>query len=161
MLALGGTCAILLDRPLWAFVFAALYPSVHISFHLLPCIALFHALQRAIVPGGSRSFRTFAWTLGGALTGVVVNPFLPNDLHLWWVQNFRVLGMAWSGHEDLRLGLELLPRASDILLKDNLGVFIAIVVGAWLCAWGGRISSEARTLLVVSCGFLALSMLSY
>jgi asparagine N-glycosylation enzyme membrane subunit Stt3 len=38
-LSVAGTCAILLRREKWAFAFAAIYPHLHISFHLLPFVA--------------------------------------------------------------------------------------------------------------------------
>ncbi len=160
-LAIAGGAAIFLGRAGWAFALAALYPYVHISYHLLPSVALLHDLHRRAEPAGGRSFRITGWTCAGAAAGALLNPYLPNNLYLWWVQNLRVLGIAWSAPADLGLGLEIRPGGSDQLLKYNIGVFLLLAVAVYLLArCRRRASSESLSLLVISCGFLALSMMS-
>ena len=160
-LAVAGTGAILAGKRRWAFALAALYPHVHISYHLLPCIAVLHDLHRVPEPGRRRSFAVTGWTAAGALTGAVVTPYFPNNLYLWWVQNLRVLELAWSRPEGLGMGLEIRPGSSDQLLLYNLGVFLALAAAVYMIARRkSRASPEALTLLVVSCGFLGLSMMS-
>ncbi len=159
ILALAGTAAILQGRHRAAMAFAAVYPWAHISYHLLPCIALLHDLHRPR-DDGRRSFRMTAWTLGGLASGIVLNPFFPNNLRLWWVQNIGVLSSAWGAREKLRLGEELLPPLAGSFVWLNLGVFAAIVAALWLLARGTRASPEVATLLLVTSGFLALSFRS-
>jgi len=160
-LALAGTGAILLGNPRWAFALAAIYPNAHISFHLLPCVALLHDLVRPRQPDGVRSFRIARWTVGGAVAGALLSPYVPNNLVLWWVQNIRVLEMAWTGPADLRLGAEIHAGTSADLLKFNIGVFAALFAGVYLLARGRRKASpEATTLLLVSTGFFGLALLS-
>lgn len=160
-LAIGGAAAILSGRARWAFAAAAVYPHVHISWHLLPCIALLHDLQRPLAAGERRSFRISRWSAAGALAGVVITPYFPNNLRLWWVQNVRVLGLAWSSSDDLGMGLEIRSGLASQLLTYNLGVFLALALAVYLIARKpGKASPEALTLLVVSGGFLVLSMMS-
>lgn len=159
ILALAGTAAIFRGRYRAAAAFAAIYPWAHISYHLLPCIALLHDLHRPR-EGGRRSFRVTAWTLGGMASGIVLNPFFPNNIRLWWVQNIHVLGGAWGGRAELRLGQELLPPMEGTLLTLNVGIFVTILAALWLLARGTRASPEAATLLLVTSGFLALSFRS-
>lgn len=160
-LALAGTCAILKDNRRWAFACAAIYPHLHISFHLLPCIALVHDLHRETPPGQRWRSGVTAWTWGGAAAGALLSPFVPNNLYLWWVQNVGVLGLAWSGPGALRLGAEILPGPSDQLLTYSAGVFLFFMASIYLMAWRtGRPSAQARTLLVISMIFLALTLLS-
>jgi hypothetical protein len=160
-LALAGTAAILLRRKRWAFALAALYPHLHISYHLLPCVALLHDLHARPEEGGRRSFRLAGWTAAGAAAGTILTPYFPNNLTLWWVQNIRVLALAWTGPSDLGMGLEIRPGLSSQLLGYNLGVFLALGAAIYLMArTRGRISSDALTLLVISAGFLALAMMS-
>jgi hypothetical protein len=160
-LALAGTCAILLRDRRWSFAIAAIYPHVHISFHLLPCVALLHDTVCGVGPEGKRSFSIARWTAGGAAAGAILSPYLPNNLYLWWVQNVRVLALAWSRIPELRLAVEFEPRNSADLLKINLGVFAALFISVFLMARGRkRASSEATTLLLISSGFLAMAMLS-
>ncbi len=160
-LALAGTGAILIGSAGWAFAFAAVYPHLHISFHLLPCVALLHDALRGRDAGGRRSFRLTGWTFAGAAAGALLSPYVPNNLYLWWVQNVRVLGMAWGGPDDLRMGVEIGAMRSDALLQHNIGVFAALFAAVFLIARGRRRASpQAITLLVISSGFLALTMLS-
>ena len=158
-LALAGTGAILNGKPRAAGAIAAVYSWTHVSFHLLPCIALVHDLHRP-AEGGRRSFRTTAFTLVGMTAGVVLNPFFPNNLRLWWVQNINVLGEAWGRNEALRLGQELLPPIPATILSLNVGIFATILAAVWLLARGTRASPEAATLLLVTAGFLTLSFYS-
>jgi hypothetical protein len=158
-LALAGTGAILLGRARWAFAFAAVYPHAHISYHLLPCVALLHDLHAGAE--GRRGFRLARWTAAGAATGAILSPYFPNNLYLWWAQNVRVLGMAWGGPEDLRLGMEIGPGRTDDLLRYSAGVFAVLLAAVYLGVRSRRRPSrQARTLLVVSSGFLGLTMLS-
>jgi hypothetical protein len=160
-LALAGSCAILLRDRRWSFAIAAIYPHVHISFHLLPCIALLHDAVCGVDQGGKRSFAIARWTAGGAAAGALLSPYLPNNLYLWWVQNVRVLALAWSRIPDLRLGRELGPRSAADLIELNPGVFAALFIAILLMTRARRrASSEVSTLFLISSGFLALAMLS-
>ncbi len=163
--ALAGTVAILTRQHRWAFAFAALYPHIHISYHLLPCLALLHGFhllgKEKEDAGGGSPFRLAAWTAAGAVTGAVITPYFPNNIYLWWVQNVRVLGLAWRAPEDLGMGLEIRAGLSSQLLGYNAAAFLAMGVALYLLARTRRgASPEALTLLVVSSGFLGLSMMS-
>ena len=160
--ALAGTGAILLGRVGWAFVLAAVYANTHVSFHLLPCAALLHDLHRPGAADGGRwsRFRMTLATLSGTAAGCLVNPFVPYNLRLWWDLNFRVLWAAWSGRSDLRPVSEVGPQSSADLLLSNAGVFVALAAAVYLLSRARKVSAEARTLLVMSFGFLALTMMS-
>jgi hypothetical protein len=158
--ALLGTLAVFRGRPLLAFLLAALYANAHVSFHLLPCLALLHDLHRERGPDGRRSFRVFLATAGGAVLGLLVSPYVPNNLRLLWVQNVRVLGFAWRPTDDLGLGGELLSATAADLLRHDAGALLALAASAYLLARWRRASAEALTLLVVASGFLALTLLS-
>ncbi len=160
--ALAGTCAILLARGWWAFALAAVYANTHVSFHLLPCLALLNDLHRDPLPGRGRwsRFRMLAFTLGGTVAGLLVSPFVPYNIRLWWDLNFRVLWAAWAGGAELRPVTEVGPLLSSDLLLDNVGVFLALLVAVHALLRARRASADARVLLVVSAGFLALTMLS-
>lgn len=160
-LAVAGTAAILSGRKRWAFALAAVYPHLHISYHLLPCIALLHDLQRPGPEGERRSLVLTRWTTAGAVAGAVISPYFPGNLILWWVQNIRVLGLAWTGPEEMGMGLEIRAGLSSQLLTYNLGAFLALGLAVYLLARRqGRPSPESMTLLVISGGFLLLSMMS-
>ena len=157
-LSLAGTAAIFLGRHRAAGAIAAAYAWTHISYHVLPCLALVHELQPR--EDGRRSFRTTLWTLGGMILGVVVNPYFPNNLRLWWVQNIHVLSTGWAHREDLRLGQELLPPDPRTLLTLNAGIFLCFAGALWLLARAPRRSTDASTALFVAAGFTALTFRS-
>src|SRR5882724_6904773 len=160
-LALAGTCAIVMRRERWAFAVAAIYPHAHISFHLLPGVALLHDAAAGRDASGRRSFRLTLITSAGAAAGALFSPFFPNNLTLWWVQNVRVLELAWRRIPELRLGAELEARTSADLLTNGYGVFAALFVAICLMSFGRRRASpEARTLFLVSSVFLAMAMMS-
>ncbi len=160
--ALAGTCAVLLGRGWWAFALAAVYANTHVSFHLLPSLALVNDLHRDPLPGrsGWTRFRMFPFTLAGAAAGLLVSPFVPYNIRLWWDLNFRVLWAAWAGGAELRPVTEVGPRLSSDLLVDNAGVFLALLAAAYVLSRSRRASADARVLLLASAGFLALTMLS-
>jgi hypothetical protein len=90
-LALAGTAAILRRKPGLSFAIAFTYAHLHCSFHLLPCIALFHDLVRENVRGEefwSRVEMTL-WTAGGVLFASVLTPYFPNNVYMWWVTEHR------------------------------------------------------------------------
>ena len=160
--ALAGTCAVLLGRGWWAFALAAVYANTHVSFHLLPCLAFLNDLHRDPLPGRGRwsRFRMVLFTLGGTAAGLLVSPFVPHNIRLWWSLNFRVLWAAWAGGAELRPVTEVGPLLSSDLLVNNTGVFLALLAAAYVLSRARRVSADARILLVVSAGFLALTMLS-
>jgi hypothetical protein len=158
-LSLAGTAAIFCRRERLAAGLAAAYAWTHISYHLLPCIALVYDLLRPR-EDGRRSFRMTAWTVSGMTAGVVVNPYFPNNLRLWWVQNVDVLWTGWEVREDLRLGQELLPPAPGALLATNAGIFVCFAGALGLLARRKRLSPEGATVLLVASGFLALTLRS-
>jgi hypothetical protein len=158
-LSLAGTAAIFLGKHRPAAAITAAYAWTHISYHLLPCIALVHDLTRAR-EGGRRTFRMTLWTLGGMLAGVVVNPYFPNSVRLWWVQNVQVLSIGWAERDALRLGQELFPPDPRTLLTLNPGILLCFVGALGIAARTKARSAEAGTSFLVAAGFFALTFRS-
>jgi hypothetical protein len=163
-----GTAAILTRRPVASALAAAAYAWTHIAWHLLPAVAVLHLIAQAAL--GERPRWRVGWAvILGTLTAVLLNPFVPNNLTLWWVQNVEVLAMSWSpSSPDLGLGLEILPDSPWTLLGANPGPALLTLAGSLLAARalrrrGGIAASGAAavaTLGVVTWGFLAMSLLS-
>ncbi len=65
-----------------------------------------------------------------------------------------------GGGAELRPVTEVGPLPSSDLLVNNAGVFLALLAAAYVLSRARRVSADARILLVVSGGFLALTMLS-
>ncbi|HEX4823939.1 MAG TPA: hypothetical protein VFV19_06475 [Candidatus Polarisedimenticolaceae bacterium] len=157
-LALAGTGAILRGQARLAAALTFVYAHWHCSFHLLPCVALLHDVV-APAPGRSR-FRTTLWTAGGALAGITLSPYFPNDFRMWWVSNVEVLRASWAMGDTLRIGTELLPLPPMELLLRNFGVFVVFAAALLAIGYRRRVPEEARTLLPVAGGFLVLAFLS-
>jgi len=164
-IALIGTAAILKERRAWTGVASGAYALTHIAWQLLPGIALIHD----IVVGLRRRRPVWSATaaaLAGTLAGVILSPYFPANLKLWYVQNVSVPALSWSGAgQDLGLGSEYLPGRPLDLLRDDPGpwLFTAVGLAAVLVAARRRErkpSTPAVTLGVVTLGCLALSLLS-
>jgi len=162
-LTFAGVGAIFTGRGRLAFVLTFLYAHTHCSFHLLPCIALVHGVNRRV--SGTVSVPetvpdTFLYSLAGAAAGSIVTPYFPNNLAFWWTANVGVLRASWEAGGLLRVGTEMLPILTSQLLAANLGVFVVCGVALYAMTRVERVSNEARTLLVVAGGFFVLTMLS-
>ena len=170
-LALAGTAAILRSHRAGIALLSAAYALAHIAWHLLPGIALIHDAVSSAMSRRPR-FTATAWSLAGTAAAVLVNPYFPNNLRLWYVQNVRVLGMAWSpSAPDLHLGMEFLPGRPWHLLYYNLGPVVLTVAGVALL-WlgrpgvrepeqeGARSMVDTATLGLLCLGFLGLCFLS-
>jgi len=120
-LALLGTAAIVRGSRAGAALLSALYALTHIAWHLLPGIALIGDIIASIRSRKPR-FTVTLCSLAGTTAAVVLSPYFPANLKLWWVQNVGVLGMAWLPlAPDLGLGLEVLPGLPSQLVYYNSG----------------------------------------
>jgi hypothetical protein len=170
-LALVGTAAILRSHRTGIALLSAAYALTHIAWHLLPGIALIHDGVASAMKRRPR-FTATAWSLAGTAAAVLVNPYFPDNLRLWYVQNVRVLAMSWSSDvPDLHLGLEILPGRPWHLIYYNLGPVLLTIAGAtllWARRPGGHEAegegahsiAGATTLGLLCLGFLGLSFLS-
>jgi hypothetical protein len=158
-----ATASILTGRAKTAAILGFLFPYVHVSFHLLPAMALAHDVLRtpAAEDRGWRRFRVSAWTCTGVVLGLVLNPFFPHNLRFWAIANFGVLGAEWAHLDDALYASEMAPMRSDHFLLANLGAFAATALAVLLLTWLRKASDQARTLLVVTFGFFALSLQSH
>ncbi len=170
-LALAGTAAILRSHRAGIALLSAAYALTHIAWHLLPGIALIHDVVSSAMKRRPR-FTATAWSLAGTAAAVLINPYFPNNLRLWYVQNVRVLAMSWSANvPDLNLGLEILPGRPWQYLYYDLGPTLLTIAGAtllWARRPGGKEAEEdgahtfagTATLGLVCLGFLGMSFLS-
>lgn len=158
----AGTTAVLLARRVELAVLSALFAHLHCSYHVLPCIALAHDLLRDRDPSerGLARCRTTLASAGGALVGSLLTPYFPHNLRFWWIANVGVLSNSWTRGQEVRIGTEMLPLPADELLLRNLGLFAVLALALVGLLAGRRAGSQARTLLLIAGGFLALSALS-
>ncbi|HZN60958.1 MAG TPA: hypothetical protein VFC90_01005 [Planctomycetota bacterium] len=138
------------------------YSWTYTAPHLLVAFAVIDALARGL---DERRFewRGLAFAAGGVAAGLVVHPYFPNDLRLWWVMNVQIVARAWDlgGDPVVRLGREfesVSPRSlvvsSTLVLLCFLGTFLA---GAFR---GGALSARTRRLVAFMLGGFLLYLLS-
>ena len=163
-IAVLGTAAIVRERRLGTAVASAAYAYTHTGWHLLPGFALLYDAIGSLLRRRAR-FDATAFSLMGTAVAVVLNPYFPANLRLWWVQNVDVLVMAWSpSSPNLSLGTEYLPASATLLLYYNFGPALFTLAGILLAlgAWRGGLGAAAVPLTfgAVTLGFLALSLAS-
>jgi len=167
-LALLGTAAIVRRNRVPVAMLSALYALTHIAWHLLPGVALIADLVESVRTRRLR-LSIFAWSCAGSLAAVVLSPYFPANLKLWWVQIVGVLGNAWlPGAPDLGLGLEFSPAQPWLLVYYNLGPLLFSIAGLLLLLRSGRQESEERrqpvtgtiVLGIVTLGSLGLTLMS-
>jgi len=165
-LAALGAAAILRGCRAGIFLASAAYALSHIGWHLLPGIALIHDLVRCRAVGRFRPGAT-AWSLAGVAAAILANPYFPDTLRLWYVQNVDVLLMAWSpSSPDLHLGAEFLPGSPGMLAFFDAGPILFTLGGAALVSLYRRRSApreddaDSVTLGLVTVLFLVLTLLS-
>lgn len=138
------------------------YSWTYTAPHLLIIFAGVDALARW---GDERRFewRGLAFAAAGVAAGLVIHPYFPNDLRLWWVMNVQIVARAWDlgGDPAVRLGSEfgsVLPRSlvesSTLVLLCFAGTFIAAVYR------GGSFSGRTRRLAAFMMAAFVMYLLS-
>ena len=138
------------------------YSWTYTAPHLLVVFAGIDALARW---GDERRFewRGLAYAAGGVVAGLVIHPYFPNNLRLWWVMNVQIVARAWElgGDPVVRLGREfesVSPRSlvvsSTLVLLCFLGTFLAAAFR------GGALSARTRRLVAFMLGAFLMYLLS-
>jgi hypothetical protein len=127
-LMLLGVVAVLERRWLALYCLGYLYSWSYSGPEILPFLALLAAIGRWSRDGTISAAPTVAATVG-MLSGLVLNPFTPNSLYLFRVQNIDVLTHAWFTPGIARLGSELSPVTTRSVLMSSPGLTLAFVVG--------------------------------
>ncbi len=129
------------------FVYAWSYAAPH----LLVVVACVHAVA-VWTHTGRLPWRAPAAAALGVVGGLVVHPYFPNDLRLWWVQNVVVLTHAWTGRGELTLGDEVQSTTLRSLVVTSTPLLVGLVLGSLLCvvaARAQRLSARTWSLLLV------------
>ena len=138
------------------------YSWTYTAPHLLVVFAAIDALARW-AEGGRFEWRGMAHAAGGVAAGLVIHPYFPNDLRLWWVMNVEIVARAWDlgGDPVVRLGREfdsVSPRSlvvsSTLVLICFLGTFAAAAFR------GGAFSPRTRRLVAFMMGGFVMYLLS-
>ncbi len=158
-----GTALLLRGRWRWLALCGFLYAWAYAAPHLLVAIAVAH-LAATWIHDGRPEWRGVAASALGVLAGLLLHPYSPNSLHMWWVQNGVVLGHAWSGVSlGLTWGSEFDAVPARSLVTESTGTFLAFVGGivlAVVVARAQRLSSRTFSLLFIALACFGLYCLS-
>jgi hypothetical protein len=161
---ISGTALLLKGKWRWLAAAGFLYSWSYAAPHLLVGAALAHAAAIA-VRERRLEWRGVAFSAAGVFAGLLLHPYTPNSLHLWWVQNVVVLSQAWGRGGDLgvHLGQEfesILPRS---LVTSSTAVFASLMLSvlfALLAAERSKLSTRTFSLLFVAAMSFTLYCLS-
>jgi hypothetical protein len=162
ILLLVGIHLVLNSRWRALAVVGFIYSWTYTAPHLLIIFAGIDALARGS-DEGRFEWRGLAFAAGGVAAGLVIHPYFPNDLRLWWVMNVQIMTRAWDlgGDPAVRLGSEFGPVSLRSLIVSSTLV-LACFVGTFLAAAmrGGSFTGRTRRLVACMLGGFLLYLLS-
>ncbi len=160
LLLLLGIHALLQSRWRMLAILGFIYSWSYAAPHLIVVFAAIHAV--ALKAAGEKlEWRGLAVSAGGVLTGLVVNPYVPNDLSQWWIINVRIMIEAWGPGGPLRLGEEFQPVSTRSLLLSSTLVGICFVGSFLVSAHApAALSRRSKILLAWSVGGFAMYCMS-
>ncbi|MEK7468152.1 MAG: hypothetical protein AAB074_12115 [Planctomycetota bacterium] len=158
-----GTALLLKGKWKWLAAVGFVYAWSYAAPHLLVAIALAH-LAATWIHNGKPEWRGAAAAAAGVFAGLLLHPYSPNSLHMWWVQNVVVLQQTWGGSTmGLTWGDEFDAVPTRSLVTDSIGVFISLAAGVILSvvsARAQRLSSRSFSLLFITFATFGLYCLS-
>lgn len=98
--------------------------------------------------------------LGASLAGMLVNPFFPNNLRMFFVQNLYVPWMSLQTNVDLAMAGEFEPLDTRFLLMVHLAVVLPYAGAAYLALVRPvELDRKTTSLFVVSCSLVGLTFM--
>lgn len=163
VLFLAGTALILRGKWKWVAAVGFVYAWSYAAPHLLVAVAVAH-LAATWIHEGKPEWRCAAAAAGGVFAGLLLHPYTPNSLHMWWVQNAVVLGQTWGGSTlGLTWGDEFDPVPARSLVTESTGTLASLLLGIVLgmvAARSQRLSARTFSLLFIAFACLGLYLLS-
>jgi hypothetical protein len=137
------------------FVYSLSYTAVHLPLALSLIVAAYlFVTERKI------EWRTPLTVLGATVAGVLINPYFPNNLDIFWLQNFAVPWMAVAGGVVMRIGGEFQPWAPRELILAHLAVLVPFAGAVCLTVVRPRpTSARTGSLFVLSTTFILMTLL--
>jgi len=148
-----GTMAILARRYRWLAVVMFFYVWLFDGFVLLLGMALCFFVSGLLVEGRA-NWRLLAWTCGGMMAGVIVNPYFPRNLSSYFFNLARSLSGA---QVEERTGIEWFPLEAWTLLRKALVVWVAFGVGTLLSILRRRTRTETLAFFLASAAGMVLA----
>jgi len=135
------------------------YSLSYTAFHLPLALALIVSAY-LLLTERELDWKTPLTILGATVLGMLVNPYFPNNVRLFWVQNFAVPWMALRGRVDLNMAVELGALSTRTFLLSHLSVVLPYLLAIYLAlARPLRVETRTRILFVISTIFLLMTFM--
>ena len=139
-------------------VVTLVYTLSYTAFHLAFGMALLVSLQR-FATTRRMDWKTPAVAAGATILGMLIHPHFPNNLRLFWWQNFLVPWLARAGAAGLAMGREFDPLTTRQLLLPHLAVVLPLLLALYLAVTRPRETTDRTRSLLVVAGVLVLMTL--
>jgi hypothetical protein len=138
-----------------SFVYSLSYTAFHLPLALSLAVS-----GQLYLSGRKLEWKIPLTILGAILIGMLVNPYFPNNLRIFWLQNFQVPWMALQGGPGLVLAGEFHPLSTPDFLLTHLAVSLPFLAAISLAlARPRRLQAKTLSLLVVAGILLLMSFI--
>jgi hypothetical protein len=159
ILLLWSVHLILNRRRVALAVVTVIYSLSYTAFHLPLALALI-AGAYLFLTEREVDWKTPLTILGAMALGMLVNPYFPNNVWLFWVQNFGVPWMAVGGKADLNLAVELGSLSTRVFLLSHLSIVVPYLLAIYLSLTRPRtVGTKTRILFLFSTFFLLMTFM--
>jgi hypothetical protein len=140
-------------------IVSVIYSLSYTAFHLPLALSLVVSGQ-LFVTERKLDWRTPLTILGAVVIGMLVNPYFPNNLRIFWLQNFLVPWMALQGGPGLALAEEFYPLSISNFFLTHLAVTIPLLAAICLAfARPRRLDAKTLSLLAISAVLLLMGFI--
>jgi hypothetical protein len=155
-LLLLGFYWIVREKHVRLLVTSAVYALTYTAFPLVVVLALVFSAVRSIQERAIR-FRPVLFSGGGVLLGLLLNPYFPDNLSMYYTQMIRLP----LSRGEVPAGTEWYPYDLSFLLSASIVLFVAYLATLLLlCILDARLDGKTITMLVLSVLFLVLTLFS-
>ncbi len=139
-----------------SFLYAQSYTAIHMPLVLGIIFCAGQLLMRERV-----SWRSLVVPLLAVLVSILISPFFPNNLVVFYVQNFELAWQQLFWDINLFQGSELKPMPTRYFLTYNLPLLLPFMGALYLAVlYPSRTSRESKHLLAMAAAFIVMTMVS-
>ena len=147
-------------QPWKLFMISLIYPLAYTAVHLLLLIAIIYLIVSWIHNRTLRG-RLILPTLAGTTLGLVVHPYFPNNLRLWYVQNALLPVFNWGKSEEFWFVSEQTSLPTWVFIGVCGPILLLLGIAMAILILNRRnLNDTAPFVFVLACGFLVMTILS-
>lgn len=154
------TVHLIVNRRRRALAVVVFVYSLSYTGFVLPMIVAVIVSIHLFVTEREIDWKTPLVVLGTSLAGMLVNPFFPNNLRMFYVQNFYVPWMSLQSNVDLAMAGEFEPLETRFLVMVHLAVVLPCAGAAYLALVRPmKLDRKTTSLFVVACSLIGLTFM--